>query len=555
MNISTNIVSSLEKCKYDSSVSSYFRLDKLTALLGEHINFQLIFEFSDLGDWNREIKITANSDLGNIRLRRVKDVCITFDSYPSDPSRGTAKMLDYGNAYPDILEELENGTNTRATNMLTAIWADVTVPDTAEPGEHEITLEISYKDEIVARERVTIDAIGVCLPEGDYKNTMWFHVDCLSSYYDVPVYSERHWEIIENYMKNAVENSINTILVPVLTPPLDTAVGHERPTTQLVRVRRTEQGKYEFGFELLDRYIALCKKVGVKYFEISHLFSQWGAKYAPKVMAEVFEDGEWREKRIFGWDTPGTEGEYPLFLAAFIPSLREHLVTLGILENCIFHISDEPNLETVEGYKKAKAIVAPLLAGLKVVDACSHAEFAAEGIIENPIPTDTDMDGFLALDLPERWTYYCCVQTDNAPNRFICYPSFRNRILGIIMYKFGISGFLQWAYNFYYTCGSVSMINPYTDASGDGWVPAGDTFMVYPGRDGKPVESLRLPVFAEAFSDLMALKKCEELCGRDAVLAVIDRECQITFKNYPANNDYILKTRAEIGEMIKNAMK
>ena len=59
----------------------------------------------------------------------------------------------------------------------------------------------------------------------------------------------------------------------------------------------------------MKRWIDLCKSCGIEYFEMSHLFSQWGARYAPKVMAMV--DG--KEERIFGWHTPAV-GEYTVFL-------------------------------------------------------------------------------------------------------------------------------------------------------------------------------------------------------------------------------------------------
>ena len=134
----------------------------------------------------------------------------------------------------------------------------------------------------------------------------------------------------------------------------------------------------------------------------------------------------------------------------------------------------------------------------------------------------------------------------------ICYPSSRSRILGALMYKYDIKGFLQWAFNFYYDQGSQNLINPYTDMSGGGWVNSGDTFVVYPGSDGKPVESLRLEVFSEVFYDIRALKKCEELCGRDAVLALIDKEYRITFDKYPLKGDYFISLRASVNEMIKN---
>ena len=59
--------------------------------------------------------------------------------------------------------------------------------------------------------------------------------------------------------------------------------------TQLVKIEKNGDN-YSFDFTLLKRWIELCKKNNMKYFEISHLFSQWGLKYAPNI--KVSENGE-----------------------------------------------------------------------------------------------------------------------------------------------------------------------------------------------------------------------------------------------------------------------
>ena len=51
------------------------------------------------------------------------------------------------------------------------------------------------------------------------------------------------------------------ILTPVFTPPLDTAVGGERRTVQLVDVKVEKEG-YSFGFEKFERWVSICKKCG-----------------------------------------------------------------------------------------------------------------------------------------------------------------------------------------------------------------------------------------------------------------------------------------------------
>ena len=78
---------------------------------------------------------------------------------------------------------------------------------------------------------------------------------------------------------------------------------------------------------------------------------------------------------------------------------------------------------------------------------------------------------------------------------------------------------------------------------------------VYPGKKGQPYRSLRLVAFQEALYDLAALKLAEELCGRDAVLFLVDGEGAITFASYPRNSAYLLDLREKINEMIENALK
>ena len=81
------------------------------------------------------------------------------------------------------------------------------------------------------------------------------------------------------------------LLTPLFTPPLDTAVGGERTTVQLVRVTRSAQG-YGFDFSRLAQWVALAQEEGIEHFEIAPLFTQWGAAHAPKIVVE--EQGEAR---------------------------------------------------------------------------------------------------------------------------------------------------------------------------------------------------------------------------------------------------------------------
>lgn len=77
--------------------------------------------------------------------------------------------------------------------------------------------------------------IGVHLPKQKIMHTEWFHADCLADYYHVDVFSEKHWEILENYFHEYVDRGCNMMMVPLFTYPLDMEVGNDRTTTQSSR--------------------------------------------------------------------------------------------------------------------------------------------------------------------------------------------------------------------------------------------------------------------------------------------------------------------------------
>ena len=60
------------------------------------------------------------------------------------------------------------------------------------------------------------------------------------------------------------------------------------------------------------------------------------------------------------------------------------------------------------------------------------------------------------------------------------------------LYKYKIIGILHWGYNFYNSQFSLEKINPYQVTDAGGAFPSGDAFLVYPGEDRHPEESIRM---------------------------------------------------------------
>ena len=546
------IISSLEKCFLDESITTKTTLKKASMLKNEVFRFEACYVLDrvpkELESNKRIVKLEIESPLAQyIRVWKVDHVPVKV---PAESHRYNGDLLrTTPGLYPDLLTPLRDDHRLMMYKNLESLYFEIDTKGEVAPGEYTVTINLFNEadGQLSDSAALTVNIINAQLPQQDINVTQWFYCDCLQTFYGTESFDERHWAIIEKFMAMAVSHGINTILTPVFTPPLDTHKGGERPTTQLVDVT-LENGEYSFGFDKLSRWVDLCDKLGVKNFEISHFFTQWGAGHAPKVMATV--EGEY--KRIFGWDTDATGAEYTKFLRSFIPQLLAFMKSKnGADKRCWFHISDEPSLDHLEQYKASRSVVADLLNGYPIIDALSNYEFYEQGIIDNPIPSTDHAEEFYNHNVPDLWCYYCIGQWDMVSNRFLSMPGSRTRIIGTQFYKYNIAGFLQWGYNFYYNQGSYGAVNPYVSTDGECFAPSGDTFSVYPGYGGEPLPSIRLKLFHDALQDLAAFKLCERLYGKEFVLNLMEEgEGPITFSQFPRDNGYILSLREKVNAAI-----
>jgi len=522
----------------------------LTVLQNDLISFQVAAR------WKGDKWVWANIRLESEIPAAVRAVKLSPSAYPAPVVTDPGYERIQPGLFPDRLAALPEGRLPQGRRFklipgqFRALWIDV---ETNEEAGGVYPVRIIAEDDAgqnLFSAEARVEIIPVKLPEGKVFHTEWFHADCLADYYRVPVFSDEHFAILENFISAAVRRGINTLLMPLFTYPLDTGEGGARTTIQLVGVRRNKSSQapdYAFDFTLLDRWVRMCERLGVRYFELSHLFSQWGAKYAPKIFADV--DGV--TEAIFGWHTPGNGAEYKLFLSAFLPELDQHLRALGIAERCFVHVSDEPDNLSLDAYREARQTVASLLKGYTIIDAISDIEFYQSGAAAHPIPAINKIEPFLDAKVPELWTYYCVSQSKDVSNRFFSMPLSRARILGVQLYKYRIEGFLHWGFNFYNSQLSLRHIDPYAVTDADEGFPSGDPFVVYPGPDGMPEESVRLMAMDAAFRDIRALTLLENLAGRQQVIEMIDRLLDNpTFTSYPYSDEPLLLLRRNVNMMI-----
>lgn len=528
----------------------------LSAWPGTRAAVQLVY-WADLaaeGCWIPEFAVEVSGSPAAVTLRRVR---LMPSEYPCPPISDDDYISKAPGLFPDLLEPMDAPVFTPLHHQYRSIWLTFPIPEDCAGGNYPITVTVrgAAGENMTVRHTFTLRIAAQPLLPQELLHTEWFHADCLASFYGVGVWSEAHWCIVEHFLTAAARDyGINTILTPIFTPPLDTAVGGERLTTQLLDVAR-DGGSWRFSFQKLKRWAGICKKAGITHLEISHFFTQWGAAAAPKIVATV--DGA--ERRVFGWDTPAAGAEYRAFLTALLPALLNALAECGYdRAHLFFHISDEPGGTQVDAYRAAKAQVADLLSGCRILDAMSDFDLYAQGLVETPVVALDSLEPFLEANAANLWVYYCCAQGKDVSNRFFAMESARNRIMGVLLYRYGIAGFLHWGFNFYNSRLSLRAVNPFHVTDGDCAYPSGDAFLVYPGPDGTPWSSIRGEVQTEGLTDLRALKTLERRESPETVAALISRlvgDSPLTFREYPRDPAFLLNLRERLWEALELSYK
>ena len=498
----------------------------------ETLSFQVAYKVEWL---QKEIEVKIESPIKKyISVRQVEYVpCTTPTIGKTDDYYLTKKPF----FCPDVLCSCKSRKPTARLGNYNSLW--FTVKGDLIPGKYPIEISLEQNGFVIGKTEYTVTVLDFYLGESELIYTNWFHYDSISNYYNLKVFSPSYNKIMYNFISSAVRHGMNMLLVPMFTPPLDTRPGGERLTVQLVDVKKTDKG-YEFNLERLVSFMKKAQSLGIKYFEMSHLFTQWGAKFAPKIIADV----NGKKKRIFGWDTPALGEEYKGFLSEFLPYLVKVLKEEGLYSLCRFHISDEPNEQCIENYKQAWSIFKRYAPDAPIMDALSHYEFYKQGLVDYAISSTAHIQPFLDNKTPDLWAYYCCAETHSyLSNRYMSMPGERIRVIGMQMYLNGIKGFLHWGYNFYNSVLSDEAVDPYLITDCGGGLQSGDAFCVYPGKNGA-IDSARFENFYDAIQDYKLFMRLEKKIGREMTERLLtENGFEKNFTTYPHSVKALKKIR------------
>ncbi|MBQ4324136.1 MAG: DUF4091 domain-containing protein [Clostridia bacterium] len=537
-----------------------------SALRNESFSFQVLYRAGCNNGPSHPISISLLCDGLPMEAYRVDTVPVTQAANLFDEP---GYVGNHPGLYPDILSvrpaqckietvQGSSGNNyfeTNTKNLLNALedyqslWITVNPnSEVLDGGNYSIKIRMTslLSGEIMEEAVFSFEIIEALLPEQKAYYTNWIYEDSLCDSFGVDLYSKEFYQIFDDYVSNAVKHRQNTLLLPAFTPPLDTPVGKERRNVQLVMISKHDNVWY-FGFDKMKEFIDHAKSCGIRYFEHSHLFSQWGAEHAPNIY-------DTDNNRIFGAETDATGEEYQTFLHAYLKAFLRFAKDKKIENTLVFHISDEPAMKHFDAYKSAVESVKDILSDYPLADALSHMEYYREGLVKQPVAFIDRAEEFEAVGAPF-WVYYTGgPHHRRATNRLITNSAARTRVLGLQMYRYNALGFLHWGYNYYYDRLSNGLFEPRSNPCGYKQYP-GAAHLVYPvygNTECHVAPSIREKHMAEAIDDLRALRLLEQSIGREKVLALCEDILQAPINNklIPAG-DQLYTLREKVNQAIK----
>lgn len=319
-----------------------------------------------------------------------------------------------------------------------------------------------------------------------FNYTNWMSLENMAERHGLKMWSDEHFAMIEKYVALAAANWQNTIWVS----------GHE------IFLKDSEGHPTIFATNRCERLLEIVNRCGIRYIEGPHLCSREGSWTS----TNLIESATW---------TRVDKAEATAALFGRCTQLYDFIVKHELKDRWLQHIMDEPVAINKDSFYRASAAIHRFMPGIPTLDAVEIEGF--EGAMDIVVPKNKnwtearDSFDFAMTNCGQKvWVYTCCAPGGKWMNRYLDHELLRPILMFPMADSFGITGYLHWGYNHWHS-------DPFEQSCIFNWsghkghtLPAGDTHVVYPGKDGRPWSSSRLEATREGMEDLGIFRRLRE---------------------------------------------
>lgn len=480
--------------------------------LGEYATFQ--FALRSAVPLNKvKIKVDEPQN-GKVKLSVDKTGLVKYVHVSRlTPNPANDRLVPLSGFYPDPI--VDAAPFNLKPNDTQPFWITIKIPASTPAGQYtgevKLVARVSGK-KISFKQEIKIIVYPVDLTSTSLLVTNWFFDDKLEQCNNnnpVEPFSERYWELVEKLVKTMTAYRQNVAWIDPLA------------LTQCTK----EDTLWKFNFDHFNRMARLLIGTGsMKRLEgkqIATRETNWTSRFVMQL--PVTSDSMVK--------LPLTDNQVTDFYSSFIPALRKNLESNGWDKIYMQHIADEPITENRQSYKEISAFIKSLWPEVKVIEACHSNDLV--GSVDVWVPQmnflEEDFEFYKSRQESgeEVWYYTCLAPQGEYANRFLELPLIKTRLLHWVNFRYGITGYLHWGFNYWNK-------EPWNETSGiitesGNILPGGDSWIVYPAFD-KIYSSVRLEAMRDGIADYELLNKYYEKYPERA--AGLVREVVYNFRRY-----------------------
>jgi hypothetical protein len=384
-----------------------------------------------------------------------------------------------------------------------ALWLTVTPPRDAAPGSYAGTLTVRADGTAPLEFPLTIEVLPATLPApADWKFhlDLWQHPWAIARWHDVEPWSEEHFRLMRPYLR-----SWRTAGRRSSPPRSRTGRGGGAITTTTARwwsMCAQADGTWPFDYTAFDRYVEFA-------MELRHHRVRSTATRCSRGRGGCITP--MRRRATSGSAVRHAGPEFAEYWAPFLRDFEKHLEAKGWLERTRLAVDEAPAPMMQAMTELVRASAPRLRISLAGNQAPSH--YTGLDLAEFSIILDHASDELLRDIAAPRaegriTTFYVCLDPKR-PNTFVTSPPAEAVWIGYYTAVNGYDGFLRWAW-------TTWPENPLRDTTYWGhpyhhYLPAGDTFLLYPG----PRSSVRWELLRDGFEEWEKLRLLREANGGD----------------------------------------
>lgn len=360
------------------------------------------------------------------------------------------------------------------------VWMNIWVPETAKAGKYKGTLTLTGKNIDPMSLQVEVEVADRRLPapaNWKYHLDLWQNPYAVARYYQVPLWSDAHFEAMRPVMKTLADAGQKVITATIMHKPW-AGQTEDYFDSMVFRMKKID-GSWAYDYTVFDKWVEfMMNEVGIKQQINCYTMIPWALSF------DYFDQASNEVKFVEA--KPG-DPEYKAYWGSFLKDFARHLREKGWFEKTTIAM-DERSLDAMQG---AIAVIRRADPEFKISLAGNyHPEIEGEMYdyclaYGHNFPADVkearDKAGKIST------VYTCC--SEPFPNVFTFSDPAEATWTGWHVAAGNYDGYLRWAYNSW-------TADPLRDSRFRTWA-AGDCYIVYPGVRS----SIRMERLVEGIQD------------------------------------------------------